>query len=418
MTEARATPRSAAPDPGGPARPSGSSPPRRVPGWLLVVMVTLIGLNLRAPLGSVPPLLGPISDELGIAGSTQGMLTSLGVVFMGLCAPVGQRVAARFGSEVTTAALLGVLAVGGLLRLAATTTSILLLSSAVSGAAMGAVSALVPGLIAHHIPRIKGLATGIYSTGLAMGVAIAAWVAVPTADLLHGWRRSLALWGAVALVTMLAWLVVVPRLRQHVVHPEPGTAATGQRLPWRSRTAWWVTAFSSVQMVVGFSGLAWITPYYASLGMPVADAARLFAFFQVIQLAAMITLPTISDFTRDRRPLLAVSVVATVAGVLIMVLAPIPLALLAIGLFGFGVGGGSALVLVLVSDYTSTQQEAARLGAMTLMVAFLVGALGPVLLGWLHDVTGSLVAGYAVMVALSTGLAFTLPVFRPGRTLD
>src|SRR4030095_467926 len=112
--------------------------------------------------------------------------------------------------------------------------------------------------------------------------------------------------------------------------------------------------FSSVQMVVGFSGLAWITPYYASLGIPAADAARLFAYFQVIQLAAMITLPTITDFTRDRRPLLAGTVGATVGGVLMRVLAPMPLALLSIGLFGFGVGGGSALVLVLVSDYTST----------------------------------------------------------------
>ena len=53
MTEARATPRSAGSDP---------EAPRRVPGWLLVVMVGLIGLNLRAALGSVPPLLGPISD--------------------------------------------------------------------------------------------------------------------------------------------------------------------------------------------------------------------------------------------------------------------------------------------------------------------------------------------------------------------
>jgi CP family cyanate transporter-like MFS transporter len=409
VTEARAT---------GAATDSSEIPRARVPAWLLVAMVALIGLNLRAALGSIPPLLGPISDELGIPGSTQGLLTSLGVVFMGLCAPVGQRVAARFGSEATTGAFLGVLAVGGLLRLAATTTTILLLSAAISGAAMGAISALVPGLIAHHIPRVKGLATGVYSTGLALGVAIAAWVAVPTAELLHGWRRSLALWGVVALVTMVAWLVVVPRLRRHVVHAEPEDIRATQRLPWRSRTAWWVTVFSSVQMVVGFSGLAWLTPYYAALGMPVADAARLFAYFQLVQLAAMMTLPTITDFTRDRRPLLAVTVAATCVGVLLLVVAPVPLALVAVGLFGFGVGGGSALVLVLVSDYTSSQRQAARLGAMTLMVAFLVGALGPVVLGWLHDLTGSLVAGYAVMVVLSLGLAFTLPAFRPGRAID
>ena len=282
---------------------------------------------------------------------------------------------------------------------------------------MGAISALVPGLIAHHIPRIKGLATGIYSTGLALGVAIAAWVAVPTAELLHGWRRSLALWGVVALVTMVAWLVLVPHLRRHVVHPEPHEAAASHRLPWRSQTAWWVTASRRSRWSSGSAGWPGSRRTTRPLGMPVADAARLFAYFQIIQLAAMITLPTITDFTRDRR-LLAVTVMATAAGVLTMVLAPMPLALLAIGLFGFGVGGGSALVLVLVSDYTSTQQQAARLGAMTLMAALLVEALGPVVLGWLHDLTGSLVAGYAVMVAPSVGLAFTLPGLRPGRTID
>ena len=29
----------------------------RIPAWIFVAMVTLIGLNLRAALGSVPPLL-------------------------------------------------------------------------------------------------------------------------------------------------------------------------------------------------------------------------------------------------------------------------------------------------------------------------------------------------------------------------
>jgi CP family cyanate transporter-like MFS transporter len=384
-------------------------------------MVGAIGLNLRAPLGSVPPLLGSISAELHLSGSMQGLITSVGVVFMGLCAPLGQRVAARYGSEVTTAVFLGVLAVGGMARLVATSTAVLFLCVAVAGTAMGAISALVPGLVGHHLTRIKGTATGIYSTGLALGVAMAAWVAVPSAQWLGGWRPALALWGLVAAVTAIAWSVLLPRLRHRrarVVHEEADEEVAGRGLPWRSRTAWWVTVFSSAQMVIGFSGLAWVTPYYAALGVSVRNAAYLFVFFQLIQLVAMMTLPAITDFTRDRRPLLALTVVATCAGVLMMIVAPVPLALPAVGLFGLGVGGGSALVLVLISDYTSNQLQAARLGAMTLMIAFLVGALGPVVLGVLHDLTGSFRPGYAVMLALATALVLTVPAFRPGRTLD
>jgi CP family cyanate transporter-like MFS transporter len=391
-----------------------------VPAWLFVVMVGLIGLNLRAPLGSVPPLLGPISEDLQLSGSAQGLLTSLGIVFMGLGAPLGQRMAARYRTEVATALFLGVLAVGGLMRLVATNTTVLLASSAVAGTAMGATSALVPGLIAHHVPRVRGLATGIYSTGLALGVAVAASVAVPAAVRLGGWRPSLALSGAFAALTACAWLTVLPRLRREIPHEldgEPDEASTNHRLPWRSATARWVTMFSAVQMVVGFSGLAWITPYYAAQGARVEDAARLFALFQIIQLVAMLALPTITDFTVDRRPLLAVCVVSTAIGILLLVVAPMAFALPAVGLFGLGVGGGSALVLVLVSDYTTNRQDAARLGAMQLMVAFLVGALGPLVLGTLRDVTGSLVPGYVVMLALSVGLGVTLPAYRPGRRL-
>ncbi|MET8052933.1 MFS transporter [Streptosporangium sp. NPDC005286] len=383
-------------------------------------MIGIIGLNLRAALGSVPPLLGEISVDLDLSGSMQGMLTSLGVIFMGLSAPLGQRFAARYGSEVTIAVFMGLLSVGGLMRLAATATAVLLASVAVTGIAMGAISALVPGLIAHHLPRITGLTTGIYSTGLALGVAAAAWIAVPSVTWLGGWRPALAVWGVFAALAAVAWAALLPRLRRLPAGggPRPGSTVVDYRLPWRSTTAWWVTLFSSTQMVIGFSGLAWIAPYYAALGMSPRQASYLFVFFQVIQLLAMMTLPTITDYTRDRRPLLGFTMLAACAGIAMMILAPPSLAVLAVGLFGFGVGGGSALVLVLVSDYTNGQAQAARLGAMTLMVAFLVGALGPLALGLLHDLTGGLTAGYLVMLVLGTVILTTLPVFRPGRALD
>jgi CP family cyanate transporter-like MFS transporter len=385
---------------------------------VFVAVVTLIGLNLRAALGSVPPLLPHITADLHLSGTSQGLLTSVVIVFMGLSAPLGQRLGARLGPERALVVTLMLLAAGCVLRLAATSQAIFLGSSAVVGIGMGSSSALVPSLIALHVPRIRGFTMGLYSTGLALGVALAAWVALPTEQWLSGWRPALALWGGFTALTALLWLALLPRLRHRTGAPATEPVVTNHRLPWRSRTAWWVTWFMTANMVIGFSGLAWIAPFYVQHGVPDQQAALYFVVFQVVQLVAMLTLPWITDFTRDRRPMLALCVGASAAGIACLLLAPLPLAVPAMCLFGLGVGGGSTLALVLLVDTTSTQADAARLSGMVMLVAFLAGASGPALLGLLHDLTGSFVPGYATILLLTLLLLLSVPVLRPGRSID
>jgi CP family cyanate transporter-like MFS transporter len=391
----------------------------RLPAWVFVAMITLIGLNLRAALGSVPPLLPHITADLHLSGTSQGLLTSVVIVFMGLSAPFGQKLGARFGPERATAATLSVLAAGCTLRLAATSEAVFLLSCAIAGIGMGASSALVPSLIAEHVPRIRGFTMGLYSTGLALGVAAAAWIALPTERLLSGWRPALGLWGGITALTVVLWLVLLPRLRGRVSAGRPASStATNHRLPWRSPTAWWVTWFMTANMIIGFSGLAWITPFYVHHGVPDQRAALYFVVFQVVQLVAMLTLPWVSDFTRDRRAMLGACVACSALGIALLLIAPLPLAIPAVLLFGLGVGGGSTLALVLLVDTTESQADAARLSGMVMLVAFLAGASGPALLGLLHDLTGSFVPGYATVLVLTLLLLLSVPVLRPGRTID
>jgi len=390
-----------------------------LPAWLIVVLMAAIGLNLRATLGAIPPLLGDISAELGLSGLAQAGLTSVAILAMGVFAPVGQRMAARWGAEVTTAAMLALLSVSGFMRLAATTTAILMVSVALAGASMGAASAIVPALIAQHVPRIRGFTTGIYSTGLAMGVAIAAWIAVPTEQWLGGWRPALAVWGVFAGVTAVAWIFAIPAL-----HRDPSRPARLRRgdtqvhLPWRSPTAWMVTGYTSMIMLIGFSGLAWVTPYYVSLGYPDQDAANLLVLFQVVQLLAMLTLPTITDHTKDRRPLLALSLGLGLLGIAGLVFAPTQLAIPSVALFGLGLGGSSPLALVVLVDYAGSPANAARLGAMMMLIAYPIGAIGPVILGAVRDATGSFSVGYSIVWVLGILTFFTIPVFRPDRHID
>jgi CP family cyanate transporter-like MFS transporter len=390
-----------------------------LPAWLIVLLVAVMGLNLRASLGSIPPLLDDINRDLPLNSTAAGLLTSVAVVFMGLCAPLGQRLGARIGPEVAAGLMMQVLAVSGLMRvLPWGGLGLLFFSAAVAGAAMGGISSLMPALIAHRVPRIRGFAMGIYSTGLASGVAVAAAVAVPWEQWLGGWRPSLAAWGAIAALTGAVWLLAVPKMRGSSGTPVLRPVAVDHRIPWRSATAWWVTLYTTGNMIVGFSGLAWVTPLYASLGKSAHEAAAMLVLFQLVQLAAMLTLPAITDFTTDRRPMLTLMTVATATGILLLLIDPLMFAVPAVVLFGVGVGGGSTLGLVLIVDATDNQSDAARLGAMTLLVAFLAGALGPFVMGMLRDLSGGFRLGYSVMLVLALLMLVVVAANRPGRTIS
>lgn len=368
-------------------------------------------------MGSVPPLLDDIAADLHLASATQGLLTSITILFIGLSAPFGQRLAARVGAERATTLMLGVLTAGFLMRLGAVHVSVFLASSAVCGIGMGGASALLPILIAHHAPRVRGLGMGIYTTGLAVGVAIAAGIALPTADLLGGWRPALAVWGGATAVTALAWALMVPRLEQEVVGDPADRLPVDHRLPWKSAIAWWVTTYTTAWMVIGFSGLAWVVPVYVELGVSPGQATTYFVVFQLVQLVSMMVLPTVTDYTSDRRPLLALTLGCAASGLALLVTAPVSLAIPAVTLYGLGAGGGLTMALILVTDVTGNRSDGARLNAMAMVVAYPLGAVAPLMLGYLHDLTGTFTTGYVVVLVLTVLTFATVPVFRPGRSL-
>lgn len=389
-----------------------------LPPASFVLLAVLVGLNGRASIGAFPPVLADVSRDLDLNGTTAGLMTTSTVVFMGVAAPLFQKVSAALDGERALGITLAVLSVGGLLRLLADTMPVFLISSAVVGAGMGGTAVLMPSLIAHHVPRIRGLATGIYATGLAFGVALAAGIALPTEELLGGWRQSLAVWGAVAAAATVLWVLALPRLRDNgASRSGPARVTDVPRLPWRDRVAWQVTAFTTACMVMGFGGVAWVTPMYAALGVGENRAAGYLVLFQVVQVATMLGLPWLTDFTPTRRGLAAGSLMSAIAGLVLLIVAPVTTAVPAVVLFGLGVGGGATIGLILIGDVTSTAASAVALNAMVMQVAYPVGAVTPLIIGSLHDLTGRFEPGFAVVLTVLLVMLAGVPAMRPGRTV-
>jgi len=81
------------------------------------------------------------------------------------------------------------------------------------------------------------------------------------------------------------------------------------------------------------------------------------------------------------------------------------LSLLACALLGLG--GGACLVLALAfqSERSAGHGEAAALAGMAQSIGYLVAAAGPLLLGILHDTTGSWTLPLVVLIVLSLAMA-------------
>ncbi len=276
---------------------------RPLPTAALIALFALIGLNLRSVFGAVPPLLDDIGADLALSGFALSLLTAIPTLCLGSLAPPSSRLALRIGHEQVTAAALVVLTLAEALRLAGSVVALLYLSTFLTGAAIGAMSTMMPALLGYHLKSRPGLGAGVYSTAMATASACAAWLAVPLAVSLGGWNRSLASWALLTAVTAACWLLVLPRLTRPTT--EEPQESEGNGLPWRSRAAWLLTAYFGLQTFVGFAAMTWIAPAYRDAGWSADAASRLLSVFFAIQIVGMLVLPAITDRTTDRRPVLA-----------------------------------------------------------------------------------------------------------------
>jgi MFS transporter, CP family, cyanate transporter len=387
---------------------------RPLPTAALIALFALIGLNLRSVFGAVPPLLDDIGADLALSGFALSLLTAIPTLCLGLLAPPASRLALRIGHEQVTAAALVVLTLAEALRLAGSVVALLYLSTFLTGAAIGAISTMMPALLGYHLESRPGLGAGVYSTAMATASACAAWLAVPLATSLGGWNRSLASWALLTAVTTACWLLVLPRLTRPASAQPQEPEASG--LPWRSRAAWLLTAYFALQTFVGFAAMTWVAPAYRDAGWSADAASRLLSVFFAIQIVGMLVLPAITDRTTDRRPVLLLSSGTCTLGLLCLAATP-SLAWVGAVLFGLGIGGGFAVGLVLLVDVTRSRAEAARLSAMVFLLSYTFATLGPVLVGVLRDVTGGYALGFWCLTVAGFGLVAVVPFLRPSLDL-
>jgi len=361
----------------------------------------IVALTLRPQIVGVGPLFPDIESGLDTTHAVVGLLGTIPVLCMGLFAPPAAFLSARVGTR--TAITVSVLLVGtfGVARAFAPNAALLILLTWPIGAGMGLAGALVPVAVKERFPVRPAGPTGVYTTGIQVGSAVSAFVAVPLAAWYGGWRASLTVISVVTVVLAGVWVVLTRHEPTHERRFERPS-----RLPWRSRVAWLLVAIFALMASTYYGINAWLPDSYVERGWSSERAGTLLAVLNFVAIPASFLIPWLSDRVGGRRIWLAAMATSFVIGALGVVVAPATAYVWVIAL-GLASGSMFALVLTLPLDL---EDDAGRVGAlvgMMLGVGYTIGAISPVVLGAVRDVTGDftaslwLIAGFAGLLLVS-----------------
>lgn len=355
--------------------------PRGVAAVIAAVGIMLVAANLRPPVVSVAPLIDDIMGDLVVTSAIAGLLTTLPVLFFGLSAPFAPRIAARFGIERTVFVSLIVLILGMALRFVPHPIS-LFAGSAVIGAAIGICNVVLPALIKRDFAHRSGLMTGLYSMTLSGGAAVAAALTVPIDERLDGnWRLTLTTWAVLAVVAMVVW---VPQLtRVHRIAVSSGTVSLRG-----NRIAWAITVFMGTQSLVFYTFGAWLPQYLLDHGRSDAQAGTILAIGQVVALLASLVIPIVAGRFADQR-VITLIVVAVCAIGFIGLVSTDQVVTLWVMLIMFGPGASISLALLFMVLRSPSTRVTGQVSGMAQSIGYVVAAIGPIVIGALHDATGS-----------------------------
>lgn len=364
--------------------------------WLGIAVI-VVALNLRPAIVAMSPLLDSVRSATGLSSAAAGLLTTLPVVCFGLFAPLAPRLARRVGMEASLLGVLVLLLCGLGIRLADSVAA-LFAGTFVVGVAVAIGNVLLPGLVKRDFPEKAGLMTGLYSMALFGGAALAAGVTVPVRNAASlGWRPTLALWGVLAIIAIVCWLPQARAEHKDVAVRHPVRAVRGL---WREGLAWYVAFFLGLQSLNYYTATAWLPAIFTSHGMSDGQAGWMLSLSSVLGIVSSLAGPLLAGRTRRQGWLAVVAAALCAAGLLGMMTAPIAGGYAWMILLGLGQGTAISVSLTLIVLRTPDARHAAQLSSMAQCVGYLLAALGPLVLGVLHDATHDWTLALTVLVAL------------------
>ncbi|QPR55358.1 MFS transporter [Aeromonas allosaccharophila] len=355
--------------------------------FALLVLVILIGLNLRPFLTAIGPLAQAIDQRLALGMDTLAWLTLLPLWLIGIGVLLTPSLRRRASARQLLGAALLLLGIGSAIRFDAQSGALLIASAALCGLGSALVQGVLPALIkqafAHKVPLVMGIFSACMMGGGALGASLTPRLAASL-----DWSRALALWSLPVLLALvwLGWQVRLPRAAA-VAIPDGE-----QRLIALPRSWLLIVCFGIINSGYGIV-VAWLAPAYMAQGWSAAQAGELVAWLALAH-ASGLGLPLLAARKMDRRPWMGLAIAMQLAGFGGLWLAPASAPILWCMLCGAGLGGSFSLIMVIALDHLPDPRRAGTLSALMQGFGFMLAATGPWVAARLYHYAGDFAAAW------------------------
>ncbi len=362
----------------------GQVPAEKRLAWPRLVILWLLGIDLRLTILAVPPVLPLIHRQLHLDEKMIAALTGLPVLLFGLAAIPGSLLIARLGAR--RAAIWGILlvGVGSALRGLGPSVPMLFAMTAVMGAGVAVMQPALPTLVGAWFPTRVPLATAVYANGLLISEMLAASFTIPFVLPLFGgsWPASFAFWSVPVLATALLVLAVTPGAK---------AGAQARRAPvrwwpdWQHLRTWQLGFMLGGISAIYFGCNAFLPGYLTAIGRPGLIGAGLTALNTGQLPASFLVMLLGRRIVGRRAPFIVLALIGLASlGFLLVPSAPVIIA--ASSLIGFAAAGGLILALALPPHLARTD-DVHRVAAGMLAIGYALSFLLPYLGGAVWDAT-------------------------------
>jgi CP family cyanate transporter-like MFS transporter len=358
---------------------------------LAVVAVALVSVDLRPGATSLGPVLDETADALGLGATAAGVMTAVPGLCFALVGATAVALSRRVG--VTPGIVLGLAAitVGLAVRCLVGSFPVFLALTVLALAGMAVGNVLVPAWIKQHSADGGVRLLTVYGTGVTAGGSLGSLLSAPLAE--HapgGWRAALGVWALLGAATLVPWVMIAVRARARPgEEPRPEPAGSGPGRVWRSRTSIALAVYFGIQAMNAYAQFGWLPQIYRDAGIPAVTAGGLTAWVAALGIGGGLTLPRVVARSADLSWMVWSLSALLVVGYLGIWLFPTGHDVLPwvwatlLGVSGWTFPAAIALITVRTRDPAVT----ARVSGFVQPSGYLLAAIGPFLVGIIHDVT-------------------------------
>ena len=271
---------------------------------------------------------------------------------------------------------------------------------------------LVPAVIKKYFPNKISLVTGMYSLTLSVMAGVSAGIAMTLVSF-KNWQFALGSWGMVSILASFAWLFIVlntQKNQQNFVKATETVVKNQNKISvWQMPMAWFISIFMGVQSLLYYTLASFLPSLLIDKGLSEQQTGNVGMYFQLMAFPSIVLLTKWVEHGGSLRLMAVLASVANLLGVVGFGFLSNQLAWLWSVSAGFGCGIVFTLCLMLFTIKANNSEQTAELSGMAQSVGYSIAIFGPLLAGWLKDMSGGWMLPMmllSVLMAINCGFAW------------